>query len=149
MLKRNPPPEGLVLADPLIEIVIAVTLVAIASTGLGLLASALVRTTEQTTPILVVSVMAQLVLSGGLFVITGQKGLEIVGLVDPSRWGFSAAAATTNLVGFPFPDPLWSHDPVNWWRGVIILVLQIVALAAAPGGRYAATNPAAANPGAA
>jgi len=131
MLKRNPPPEGLVLADPLIDIVIAVTLVAIASTGLGLLASALVRTTEQTTPILVVSVMAQLVLSGGLFVITGQKGLEIIAWVDPSRWGFSAAAATTNLVGFPFPDPLWSHVPVNWWRGVIILVLQIVALAAA------------------
>jgi len=131
MLKRNPPPEGLVLADPLIDIVIAVTLVAIASTGVGLLASALVRTTEQTTPILVVSVMTQLVLSGGLFVITGQKALEIIAWVDPSRWGFAAAAATTNLVGFPFPDPLWSHVPVNWWRGVIILVVQIVALAAA------------------
>jgi len=131
MLKRNPPPEGLVLADPLIDIVIAVTLVAIASTGLGLLAGALVKTTEQTTPILVVSVMAQLVLSGGLFVITGQKGLEIIAWADPSRWGFASAAATTNLVGFPFPDPLWSHVPVNWWRGVIILVLQIVVLAAA------------------
>ena len=53
---------ALVLGDPMIEITLAATLVAIASTSLGLLASALVRTTEQTTPILVVSVMFQLVL---------------------------------------------------------------------------------------
>jgi ABC transport system ATP-binding/permease protein len=131
MFRRKPPPEALVLGSPLVEIVVVVTLVAIASTALGLLASALVRTTEQTTPILVVSVMAQLVLSGGLFVITGQTVLEIVAWVDPSRWGFSASAATTNLVGFPFPDPLWAHEPWNWWRAVIILVLQIGVLVAA------------------
>ncbi len=135
MLIRDPPPEGLVLGDPLIEIVIPVTLVAIASTVLGLLASALVRTAEQTTPILVVTVMAQLVLSGGLFVITGQKALEVAAWIDPSRWGFSAAAATTNLVGFPLPDPAWAHTTGNWWRGVIVLVVQIVLLAGAT--RYA------------
>ena len=73
----------------------AVTLVAISSTALGLLASALVKTTEQTTPILVVSVMAQLVLSGGLFEISGQTALEIAAWIDPSRWGFAAAASTT------------------------------------------------------
>jgi len=134
-LMRSPPPEGLVLGDPLIEIVISMTLVAIASTVMGLLASALVRTAEQTTPILVVSVMAQLVLSGGLFVITGQKGLEVAAWLDPSRWGFSAAAATTNLVGFPFPDPAWEHTTGNWWRGVLVLIMQIVVLAGAT--RYA------------
>jgi hypothetical protein len=131
MFRRKPPPQALVLGSPLAEIVVAVTLVAIASTALGLLASALVRTTEQTTPILVVSVMAQLVLSGGLFVITGQTVLEIISWIDPSRWGFSASAATTNLVGFPFPDPLWAHEPWNWWRAVIVLVLQIAVLTAA------------------
>jgi ABC-type multidrug transport system ATPase subunit len=128
MLGRPKPVEGLVLPDPMLEIVIVVTLVALASTSLGLLASALVRTNEQTTPILVVSVMAQLVLSGGLFAIEGQHVLEIISAVDPSRWGFAATAATTNLANFPEPDPLWEHVAFNWWRGVGILVLQIVVL---------------------
>ena len=131
MLSRKPPREGLVIANPLVDIIIACTLVAIASTAIGLLASALVRTTEQTTPILVVSVMTQLVLSGGLFAITGQRVLEIISWVDPSRWGFAAAAATTDLIGFPFPDPLWTHVPFNWWRAVVIMVLQIAILAVA------------------
>ncbi|WP_051366990.1 ATP-binding cassette domain-containing protein [Hamadaea tsunoensis] len=120
--------ESLVLPSPTAEIVVVVTLVALASTSVGLLASALVRTTEQTTPILVVSVMAQLVLSGGLFAIEGQRTLEIISTVDPSRWGFAATAATTNLLAFPFPDPLWDHVASNWWRGVGILALQIVVL---------------------
>jgi ABC transport system ATP-binding/permease protein len=131
MLGRPKPAQALVLSDPMVEIMIAVTLVALASTALGLLASALVRTTEQTTPILVVSVMAQLVLSGGLFAIEGQHVLEIVSVVDPSRWGFAASAATTNLVNFPQPDSLWDHVAANWWRSVAILVVQIVVLLAA------------------
>ena len=86
----------------MLDIIIAVTLVAIASTALGLLASALVKTTEQTTPILVVSVMFQLVLSGGLFAIAGQTGLEIAAYLDPARWGIAAAAAaSTWLPDFP------------------------------------------------
>jgi ABC-type multidrug transport system ATPase subunit len=131
MLGRPKPVEALVLPDPMVEIMIAVTLVALTSTALGLLASALVRTTEQTTPILVVSVMAQLVLSGGLFAIEGQHVLEIISVVDPSRWGFAASAATTNLVNFPQPDSLWDHVAINWWRSVAILVVQILVLLAA------------------
>ncbi len=131
LLGRGAPKAGLVLHNPTAEIMVAISLVAIASTAIGLLASALVRTTEQTTPILVVSVMAQLVLSGGLFQISGQKGLEVASWVDPSRWGFAASAATTNLLRFPFPDPLWNHVAFNWWRAALILVLQIGVLVAA------------------
>ncbi|MEV0272500.1 ATP-binding cassette domain-containing protein [Hamadaea sp. NPDC050747] len=128
MFDRPKPPAALVLGDPMIEITVAATLVAIASTSLGLLASALVRTTEQTTPILVVSVMFQLVLSGGLFEITGQRALEIISAIDPSRWGFAAGAATTNLVGFPFPEAIWAPTPFNWWRAVAVLLLHIAVL---------------------
>ena len=101
-------------------------MVAITSTALGLLASALVKTAEQTTPILVVSVMGQLVLSGGLFQISGQQGLEIASWVDPSRWGFAAAASTTDLLNFPFTDPIWLHDPGNWWKCFSVLIVQAV-----------------------
>jgi hypothetical protein len=124
------PKEALVWAPQMLDIIIAVDLVAIASTALGLLASALVRTTEQTTPILVVSVMFQLVLSGGLFPIAGQTGLEILSYVDPARWGLVAAASSTGLPDFPKQafDPLWIHLQINWWHGVIVMFLQIAAL---------------------
>ena len=128
LLGRPGPADGLILANPTAEIILAISMVAITSTALGLLASALVRTTEQTTPILVVSVMAQLVLSGGLFEISGQTGLEIASWVDPSRWGFAAASSTTDLQNFPFHDALWLHDPVNWWKCFTVLIVQAVVL---------------------
>jgi ABC-type multidrug transport system ATPase subunit len=125
LLGRGAPAQALVINDPTVEIIVAVDLVAICSTVLGLVASALVRTSEQTTPILVVSVMTQLVLSGGLFQIAGQKALDVASWIDPSRWGFAASAATTNLLNFPFSDPLWAHTVTAWWRAVIILLFQI------------------------
>jgi ABC-type multidrug transport system permease subunit len=128
LLGRPGPADGLILANPTAEIILAIAMVAITSTALGLLASALVRTTEQTTPILVVSVMAQLVLSGGLFEISGQTGLEIASWVDPSRWGFAAAADTTELLNFPFKDSLWVHDPATWWKCFAVLIVQAVGL---------------------
>ena len=117
----------------MLDIIIAVTLVAIASTALGLLASALVRSTEQTTPILVVSVMAQLVLSGALFPIAGPDRAGDGAFLDPSRWGMAAAAASTWMRDLPkqIADPNWIHLQSNWWYAVIIMLLQIVALLAA------------------
>jgi ABC-type multidrug transport system ATPase subunit len=131
LLGRPGPADEIIFKSAVVDLTIPVALVAIASTALGLLASALVRTTEQTTPILVVSVMTQLVLSGGLFEISGQTALEIVSWIDPSRWGFAAAAAVTDLKNFPFMDPIWLHEPINWWRGTIILLLQVAVLVAA------------------
>jgi len=78
------------LGSPLIEIMVAVALVALATTAMGLLFSALVRTTEQTTRSWVVAVMGQLVLSGGLFELNGQAVLEQV-LLSPPRWASAAA----------------------------------------------------------
>jgi hypothetical protein len=130
LLGQGGPTDPLVFHGGTTEVIFAVSLVAIASTSLGLLGSALVRTSDQTTPILVVSVMAQLVLCGGLFQIAGQKTLEIISWIDPSRWGFAASAATTNLVNFPLQDPIWTHAPFNWWRAVVILFVQIVLLVA-------------------
>jgi ABC-type multidrug transport system ATPase subunit len=128
LLGKPGPAEGLVLQNPKAELIIMTTLVAVTSTSLALLASALVKTTEQTTPILVVSVMFQLVLSGGLFAIEGQTVLELLAVIDPSRWGFAGVAATTNLVNFPFPDALWVHTPGNWWKAATVLIVQALLL---------------------
>jgi hypothetical protein len=132
LLGRGKPATALVVGSPLLEIMLAVALVAIASTSLGLLVSALVKTTEQTTPVLVVAVMAQLVLSGGLFELTGQAVLEQVSWLAPTRWGFAAGAGTVNLepiVGIN--DHLWDHTVSSWWRAIALLVVQTVVLAGA------------------
>jgi ABC-type multidrug transport system ATPase subunit len=124
------PVEPLILAMPMADIIIAVWLVAVASTALGLFASAMVRTTDQTTPILVVSVMFQLVLSGALFAVHGTPALEYLAYLDPARWGMAAAAASVDVRNLPAEifDPIWSHRPEYWWMPVGIMLVQIVAL---------------------
>ncbi len=133
LLGRSGPTVPLVIHWwPLLEIIIPVTLVAFASTVLGLAVSALVKTVEQTTPVLVVTVMAQLVLSGGLFQVAGQPILEQISWLAPARWGFAATGSTVNLLSEVPPiiaDPLWVHTVSAWWRSIAYLVIQIVVLA--------------------
>jgi ABC-type multidrug transport system ATPase subunit/pSer/pThr/pTyr-binding forkhead associated (FHA) protein len=129
LLGRGKPAHAVVLGSPLIEVMVAVALVAIASTTLGLLVSALVRTTEQTTPVLVVAVMAQLVLSGGLFELNGQMVLEQVSWLSPTRWGFAAGAGTVDLQHIVLmQDGLWAHTSSSWWRAVGLLCTQALLL---------------------
>lgn len=137
LLGRGGPGNPLVFHSlPMVEIIIPVALVAFVSTVLGLLVSALVRTVDQTTPVLVVSVMAQLVLSGGLFELHGQKVLEQISWMAPTRWGFAAGASTVDLLHMvPINDPLWVHTVSAWWRSIVLLVVQVVILAV--GARFA------------
>ncbi|GAA1815814.1 hypothetical protein GCM10009682_40840 [Luedemannella flava] len=130
VLGRGGPSQSLVLHPPMVEITVVVALVAITSTVLGLFVSALVRTSEQTTPILVVTVMAQLVLSGGLFELQGEKVLQIISTIAPTRWGFAAGASTVDMQKLvPFlKDALWDPTPGAWWRSVLVLLGQIAIL---------------------
>ncbi len=47
-------------------------------------------------PLLLVAVVVQIILSGGVFVVNGKVGAEQLAWVAPSRWGFAATAATSN-----------------------------------------------------
>jgi energy-coupling factor transporter ATP-binding protein EcfA2/ABC-type multidrug transport system permease subunit len=127
-LKR--PVEPLILNAPLVDILIAVWLVAVASTAIGLFASAMVRTADQTTPILVISVMFQLVLSGALFAVYTSPVLSWLAYLDPARWGMAASAASVSLPHLPaeISDPIWLHRQEYWWQPVIIMIIQIVVL---------------------
>nr|BFE66298.1 hypothetical protein GCM10020063_108240 [Dactylosporangium thailandense] len=130
LLGKNPPKDPLIFPKHwLVEITIPVAMVALASMAFGLLVSALVKTTEQTTPVLVVVVMAQLVLSGGLFELDGQNVLEQISWLFPTRWGLAAGASTVDLQSMiPFKDALWEHTTGAWWRSVLILFAQIALL---------------------
>jgi ABC-type multidrug transport system ATPase subunit/pSer/pThr/pTyr-binding forkhead associated (FHA) protein len=121
------PVSGTVLSGPTIELGVAVWATAVASCMLALLGSAVVRSTEQAMPVLVVTVMAQLVLCGGMIPVTGRAVLSQLSWLVPSRWGYSAGAATVDLTrtgsGVP-ADPLWTHTAHSWLLAVAALGLS-------------------------
>ncbi|MGY0235796.1 ATP-binding cassette domain-containing protein [Longispora urticae] len=123
--------DALVLGLPVLELFVAVWLTALTCTTLGLLVSAYVTTGEQTMPVLVGLVMAQLVLSGGLFEVVGRTGVEQLSWLSPSRWGYAAAAGTVDLRGImvePPADALWRHQVTGWLWALWVLVVQAVLL---------------------
>jgi ABC transport system ATP-binding/permease protein len=116
---RTLPPNGSLLhAFPLAELIIALALLAVVSMALGLFISASVNTSEKTMPILMVVVVVEVVLTGGVFAIAGKVGLEQVAWLSPSRWGYALTASTSNLNKI-FPpsgtvDHLWDHTGHQW-----------------------------------
>src|SRR5260370_17684142 len=116
---------------------------------LGLLVSAMVCTSEKTMPILVLLTMIQVILSGGVVSLVKKAGLSQLAWISPSRWGFGAVAATSNLNsldGAPPPSParitpfdsVWTSTPGNWLPpmpliialGLIFVVIAWVRLKA-------------------
>jgi hypothetical protein len=70
-------------------------------------------------PLFVVSVMAQLVLCGGMVPVTGRLGLDQLSVLMPARWGYAAAASTIDLrtlvPGAEVPrDRFWEHTSKIW-----------------------------------
>jgi ABC-type multidrug transport system ATPase subunit len=92
----------------------------VASAILGMALSAFARTNEQIMPLLVVSVLLQLVLSGGIIPMVDQAGhskvLDYLSWLTPARWGYAAGASSIDLptlVNVPqihTKDPLWQHS---------------------------------------
>ncbi|MBO1765763.1 ATP-binding cassette domain-containing protein [Allobranchiibius sp. GilTou38] len=123
--RKAPPSSAVLLGSPTLELIIACWLTALSAMALGLLMSSVVRTSEQVMPLLVVSIMAQLVLCGGLFPVTGRIVLEQVSWLAPARWGFSLAAVTVDLDRFTLndKDPLWQHTLSNGTLAASMLLL--------------------------
>jgi len=117
---RPLPPTGSFLTHvPLVELLLGVAALAVASMCLGLLVSSLVSTSEKAMPFLVLLTMVQVILSGGVLSLSGKAGLTQLAWLAPARWGFGAAASTSNLnVINPsagnFTDPLWNHTAKAW-----------------------------------
>jgi len=131
-LFRPGPATAVLLGFGTLEVIVAVAATAVACTVLGLLVSSLAGTTEQTTPPLVVIVMAQLVLCGGMIPVTGRAGLEQLSWLAPARWGYAAAAGTVDLrtivVGAP-DDRLWSPHPAMWLIALLMLCVLTAGFA--------------------
>jgi ABC transport system ATP-binding/permease protein len=123
LVGRPMPSSGAFLTGaPLLEILLGIAVLALASMCLGLLVSAMVSTSEKAMPFLVLLTMVQVILSGGVISLGHKAGLNQLSWISPSRWGFGAVASTANLnvispsANGNFMDPLWAHTASAWLR---------------------------------
>ncbi|MDM4143104.1 ATP-binding cassette domain-containing protein, partial [Mycobacterium sp. FLAC0960] len=88
----------------------------VASAMLGLLLSAVAQSNEQIMPLLVVSIMSQLVFSSGMIPVYQRIGLEQMAWLTPARWGYAAGASSIDFPSLvkvkqiPTNDPIWQHS---------------------------------------
>ncbi|MFD4369716.1 FHA domain-containing protein [Rhodococcus sp. NPDC058521] len=127
------PGRGSFIPSGPLELVVDIAVTTCSCVLVGLALSSVARSNEQVLPMLVVTIMAQLVMCGGLITITGRAVLEQFAWLFPSRWGFAAAASTVDLVTNSTgtePDTLWQHTASWWLLSTAMLLLISAALAA-------------------
>ncbi|MBK3573398.1 FHA domain-containing protein [Streptomyces sp. MBT65] len=123
----NAPRGKGVLMPPLIEITVAVALLAFTAMMLGLLVSAMVRKEEVTMPLLVLLAIVQVVFCGALLKLHGVPGLEQLSWLVPSRWALGGMAGTIGLSrivpGELTGDPMFRHSAGVWLVNMGMLVV--------------------------
>ncbi|MEU1429242.1 FHA domain-containing protein [Nocardia sp. NPDC005746] len=123
---KKPPATGAVLSLGTVELYLDVALTAVACVILGLVLSSLAKSNEQVMPLLVVVIMAQLVMAGGMIPVTGRAVLDQLSWLFPSRWGYAAGASTVNLPELSISaaaqqDSFWKHTVAAWSLDVAML----------------------------
>ncbi|VDM87493.1 ABC transporter ATP-binding/permease protein [Mycobacterium basiliense] len=130
--KGAPTQHAVLLGNPSVELYTTVAATCMASAILGLVLSSIARSNEQIMPLLVVSLMLQLVLAGGVVPVTNRIFLDQLSWLTPARWGYAASAATVNLrelvPGSLSPeDSHWTHSRTVWLFDMAMLaVLSVV-----------------------
>ncbi|MDP7733379.1 FHA domain-containing protein [Mycobacterium paragordonae] len=128
-----PPDQSVVIPWPRIEVAVAVVAVTVVSMILGLLISALISNADRGMPLLVVVVMAQLVLCGGMFPVKDRIPLEQLAWLSPSRWAYAMAASTVDLndlrrTAGGDQDPMWDYDVSSWLIAAAACLVQAAVL---------------------
>ncbi|WP_049577543.1 FHA domain-containing protein [Streptomyces sp. SBT349] len=134
-IPRDMPLEGVILEDsPALEMTFVLMVLGCTSMMIGLVISALVRTSEMTMPLLVMISVVQLVFTGALFKVHGSLGVEQLAWLMPSRWALAGTGTTVDLnvltaspTAEPDPDPIWKHEAGYWLLDVTMLMLIAVA----------------------
>ena len=128
------PIQYILISPPWLELLLALSLTALAAMVIGLFFSALVKSSEQVMPLLVVILMAQLVLNGGLLPLEGRLLITEASYAVVAKWGFAMAASGFNLEAISpnlTIDPLWAHDIFFWFQsGAALVGLTIIAATA-------------------
>ncbi|MFD3507637.1 FHA domain-containing protein [Nocardia sp. NPDC058666] len=133
LLGKKAPGAGSLIPNGSIELYIDIAMTAVCCVVFGLLMSSLAKSSEQVMPMLVVMIMVQLVMAGGLIPVTDRPGLEQVSYLFPARWGYASGASTVdlrNLFWGAQPDTLWDHTGWIWTLDIVmvIVITSILAL---------------------
>ncbi|MBX9641962.1 MAG: ATP-binding cassette domain-containing protein [Mycobacteriaceae bacterium] len=133
--KGAPTHKAVLLGNASFELFVSVAATCMASAILGLLLSSIARSSEQIMPLLVVSLMLQLVLAGGMIPVTDRIFLDQLSWLVPSRWGYAASAATVNLrelvpASVSTEDSHWTHSRPAWLFDMAMLAALSVAYSA-------------------
>lgn len=128
---RPGPDDPVLLGSARAELVLALVAVTVAMMALGLLVSAVIGNADRGMPLLVVVMMLQLVLCGGLFPLHDRQLLAELSWLVPARWAFAMGAATGQYppAGTPPPpapppvrsDPSWEHTAGVWLVDLVAL----------------------------
>jgi ABC-type multidrug transport system ATPase subunit/pSer/pThr/pTyr-binding forkhead associated (FHA) protein len=132
LLGRDGPDDPLVLPDGKTEVLLAVLAVTVASMLTGLLISGVIDNADRGMPLLVLLIMVQLILCGGLFEVYDRPVLDQLAWLVPSRWGFSMTAATAGIgdITRGTVDPAWDHTATDWFRDLALLTVTAVTTVA-------------------
>ena len=127
---KHAPSGAAVLGSPMLELFVDIAAACVVAAILGLSVSALAQTSNQVLPLMVVTLMAQLVLAGGMIPVTNRLLLDPISWLTPARWGLAATASTadlSNLVPTVPKDSHWKHTASAWSFDVAMLaVLALV-----------------------
>ncbi len=115
----KPLSDAVLLGDVRFELFVTVAATCVTSALLGMALSALAQSQDQIMPMLVVSIMSQLVFSGGMIWVTDRILLDQLSWATPARWGFAASASTIDthrLIPGPTDpkDQHWDHKASAW-----------------------------------
>ena len=131
--KGGPTQGAVVAANATVELYLTLAATAVVAAILGLAMSSVAKSTEQILPMLVVTIMASMVFSGGLIPVSGRPVLDQLSWMVPARWGFAATASTADLCNIaplmPTNEALWSHSPTWWLLDMAMLITLGVLLA--------------------
>ncbi|MGX9790520.1 FHA domain-containing protein [Mycobacterium sp. MMS18-G62] len=129
---KGAPLSAVLLGSPRLELFVDIAATCVAAAILGLLVSALAQNGNQVLPLMVVTVMTQLVLAGGFIPVT-DRPLDPVSWLLPARWGLAATASTTDLtntVAVIAHDSHWKHTASAWTFDIVMLgVLSVCYIA--------------------
>ncbi len=130
---RPPPDQSWVIPWPRVEVAVAVVAVTVVSMMIGLLISALIGNADRGMPLLVLVVMAELVLCGGMFGVKGRIPLEQLAWLSPSRWAYAMGASTVDLndlrrTAGGDQDPLWASNVSSWLTALAACTAQALVL---------------------
>jgi ABC-type multidrug transport system ATPase subunit/pSer/pThr/pTyr-binding forkhead associated (FHA) protein len=122
------PTTAAALGSPTLELFVDVAATAVAAAVLGLAISAVSLSSNQYLPLLAVACVAQLVLAGSLFPVTGRPALEAIAALAPAHWGVAAMASSVDLASLvPMANnPLWRHSASVWLLDIGMLAALVL-----------------------